>query len=201
MEYTVASPRLAMEPDAFCCNRCRRSTLGGALFANLAAPVACQPLCRGLLPRRAAYLFPKTKRRETKSALPALPLCEISVRPGFSTLGDPPRSPCAPAGASKSALNRQGCASPLFEGRATPMEVLCPVQFAIQAARETLSRPSPMFRISNTNLNRPSLAEWGSPRSVLNSSRNRSKPPELRCFSQPRFNPACKTFPVSPAAW
>ena len=54
--------------------------------------------------------------RETNSTSPALPLCEISVRPGFSTLGDPPRSPCAPAGASRLALNGLGCASPLPGG-------------------------------------------------------------------------------------
>src|SRR6266480_1522211 len=54
--------------------------------------------------------------RETNSTSPALPLCEISVRPGFSTLGDPPRSPCAPAGASRLALNGLGCASPLPRG-------------------------------------------------------------------------------------
>ena len=36
--------------------------------------------------------------------------------PGFSTLGDLPRSSCAPAGASEPALNWLGCASPLPRG-------------------------------------------------------------------------------------
>src|SRR5215469_11280714 len=72
------------------------------------------PGCTYFLPKSERLSFPQ---RETKSTSPALLAREISVSPGFSTLGDPPRSPCAPAGASRPALNGRGCASPLKRGR------------------------------------------------------------------------------------
>ena len=114
----------------------------------------------------------------TFRASPALLAREISVSPGFSTLGDPPRSPCAPAGASGPALNGRGCASPLQEEKAKTREDQCQVQCASQAVWESLPASSLISRAQDLKPYRASFAEridWQ--RSALNSSPNRSKPP------------------------